>query len=134
MKNIIRDVVYLVLAVIAVACTFFMVPFVNLLKGYGLGVLEILLPIIFVPLISFVLGILYDRPIQFLYLPATAIMSVIYSLVLFGGMENAHIDSYLLSIAFYILAAVIFMGIGLAIKFVVTKIVSLIRKKLPAKN
>mgnify|MGYP003304934662 CR=1 FL=1 len=127
MKNIIRDVVFLVLAVVAVGCTFFMIPFVNLLKGYGLGVLEIVLPIIFVPLISFVLGVLYDRPIQLLYLPVTAIMSVIYSLVLFGSMEIAYIG-------YYILTAVIFMGIGFAIKFVVVKIVSLIRKKIPAKN
>lgn len=126
MKKIIRDVVILVIALIADACVFFLVPLVNHLKGYDLG-LAVLLPMLVVPVISLVIGLLYDRPIQLLFPPVTVIMSIIHFLIIYKCTNIVYI-------VYFALVSVLLMAIGMGISFVVKKIVLFIRKKIPAKN
>ena len=127
MKKMKKEMVTLIVAIVVGIVAFFLVPFINLLQGYGVGVLEIVIPLLFVPITGLVLGILYKKPIQLLFPVVMGIVSVVYTLVVFDCIEIAYT-------AFYLLASLVFMALGMVIKFIVVKLAALLRKKNPEKN
>ena len=127
MKKMKKEMVTFIVANVAGLCAFFLVPFIDFLKNYGVGVLQFAFPLLFVPIIGLVLGFLYKKPFQLLFPVVMGVLSVIYTLVVFDCIEIAYT-------AYYILAPLVFMLLAMGIKFIVSKLVALIRKKAPAKD